>query len=106
MPKIACGADKTIELANMYSGHRYGVATAIRTMKWRGVSVNSFLDTLGPKIRRHQPRHIVAPVSPGQGFCIHAVQSARSHCIAAETRVAPGGALPPYQSSGAITDSP
>jgi hypothetical protein len=27
------------------------------------VSVNSFLDTFGPKFMRHPPRHIVAPVS-------------------------------------------
>src|SRR5262249_3159374 len=45
------------------------------------VSVNSFLDTFGPKIRLPQPRHTVAPVAPGQGFCLHAVQSARFHCI-------------------------
>ena len=36
------------------------------------VSVNSFLDTFGPKIRPHQPRDTVAHISPGQAFCIHA----------------------------------
>ena len=61
------------------------------------VSVNSFLDTLGPKIMRHQLRHSVAHVSPGQGLGIHAVQSARSHYIDAETRAVPGEALPRYQ---------
>ena len=38
------------------------------------VSVNSFLDTFGPKIRLQQPRHNIAPVSPGRGLCSHAVQ--------------------------------
>ena len=38
------------------------------------VSVNSFLDTFGPQIRLQQPRHNIAPVSPGQGLCSHAVQ--------------------------------
>src|SRR5262249_17306033 len=61
------------------------------------VSVNSFLDTFGPKIRLPQLRHTVAPVSPGQGLYSHAAQSARSHCIDAETRAAPGGGLPPSQ---------
>jgi hypothetical protein len=60
------------------------------------VSVNSFLDTFRPKMRLHQPRHTVAPVSPGQGLCSHADQSARSHCIGAETYAAPGGVLPRY----------
>jgi len=32
------------------------------------VSVNSFLDTCGPKIRLPQPRDTVARVSPGQGL--------------------------------------
>jgi hypothetical protein len=50
----------------------------------------------GPKIRPHQPRHTVAHVSPGQAFCIHAVQSTTSHCIDAETHAAPGAALPRY----------
>ena len=63
------------------------------------VSVNSFLDTFGPKIRLPQPRHTVAHVSPGRVLCIHAAQSARSHCIDAETRAAPGGGPPPYQRS-------
>jgi pyruvate kinase len=63
------------------------------------VSVNSFLDTFGPKIRLHQPRHTVAHVSPGRVLCIHAAQSARSHCIDAETRAAPVGGPPPYQRS-------
>jgi transposase len=40
------------------------------------VSVNSFLDTRGPKITRPQPKHIVAHVLPGQGLCSYAVQSA------------------------------
>ena len=64
-----------------------------------GVSVNSFLDTFGPKIKLQPPRHTVARVSPGRVLCIHAAQSARSHCIDAETRAAPGGVLPPYQRS-------
>src|SRR5262249_30510346 len=55
---------------------------------------NSFLDTFGPKIRLPQPRHTVAPVAPGQGFCLHAVQSARFHCIDAGTPAAPSGVLP------------
>ena len=38
------------------------------------VSVNSFLDTFGPKIRLPQPRHTVAHVAPGQAFCTHAAQ--------------------------------
>jgi hypothetical protein len=63
------------------------------------VSVNSFLDTLGPKIMRPQPRHTVAPVAPGPGLCSHAGRSARSYCIDAGTRGAPGAALPPYQTS-------
>jgi len=63
------------------------------------VSVNSFLDTFGPKIRLHQPRHTVAHVAPEQVFCIHAVQSARFHCIDAGTRAAPSGVLPRYQRS-------
>jgi DDE family transposase len=42
-------------------------------------------------------RHIVARVSPGQGLCSHAAQSARSHDIGAETHAAPGGVLPRYQ---------
>src|SRR5215216_6781911 len=62
-----------------------------------GVSVNSFLDTFGPKIMRHPPRHIVAHVAPGQGLCSHAVQSATSHCIDAGTRAALGGVLPQSQ---------
>src|SRR4030095_6046082 len=70
------------------------------------VSVNSFLDTCRPKIRLPQPRYTVARVSPGQGLCIRAAQSATSHCIDAETRAAPSGVLPRYQSSGAITDFP
>ena len=70
------------------------------------VSVNSFLDTRGSKIMRHQPKSIVAHVLPGQGLYSHAVQSARSHCIDAETHAAPGGVLPRYQRSGAIRDSP
>src|SRR5262252_6541595 len=52
-----------------------------------GVSVNSFLDTFGPKIRPHQPRHTVAHAAPERVFCSHAVQSTTSHCIAAETHV-------------------
>jgi predicted RecB family nuclease len=72
----------------------------------RIVSVNSFLDTFGPKIRLHQPRYNVAHVSPGQGLCIRAAQSAKAHCIDAETHAAPSGVLPRYQRSGAITDSP
>ena len=63
------------------------------------VSVNSFLDTFGPKIKLQPPRHTVARVSPGRVLCIHAAQSARSHCIDAETRAAPGGGPPPYQRS-------
>ena len=35
----------------------------------------------------------------GRGLCIHAVQSARSHGIDAETRAAPGGGLPQCQRS-------
>ena len=61
------------------------------------VSVNSFLDTFGPKIMRHEPRHTVAHVSPGQELYIHAAQSARSHYIDAGTHAAPGAALPRYQ---------
>src|SRR5512134_1664182 len=52
----------------------------------RNVSVNSFLDTFGPTMRLQQPRHTVAPVSPGQELYSHAAQSARSHYIDAETR--------------------
>jgi uncharacterized protein with PIN domain len=50
--------------------------TQYRTVPHHGVlvSVNSFLDTFGPKIMRHRPRPRVAPVSPGQGLCSHAVQ--------------------------------
>src|SRR5215475_4936323 len=70
------------------------------------VSVNSFLDTFGPTIRQPQPRYTVAPVSPGQGLCIRAAQSATSHCIDAETHAALSGVLPRYQRAGAITDSP
>ena len=65
--------------------------------KYTAVSVNSFLDTCGPKIRLPQLRHNVAHVSPGLELCIHAVQSATSHCIDAETRAALGEALPQYQ---------
>jgi len=63
------------------------------------VSVNSFVDTLGPKIRRPQPRYTVAHISPGQGLYIHADQSARLHCTAAETHAVPSGVLPRYQTS-------
>src|SRR5215467_8308561 len=74
------------------------MATCNVLVQWHGlVSVNSFLDTLRPQIRLHQLRHTVAPVSPGQGLYIHADQSARSHCIDAETHAAPGGVLPRYQ---------
>src|SRR5215468_1727208 len=58
-----------------------------------GVSDNSFLDPLGPNMRQPRPRHSAVHLSPGQGLCIHVVQSARSHCIAAGTRAAPGEAL-------------
>ena len=63
----------------------------------RIVSVNSFLDTRGSKIMRHQPKSIVAHVLPGQGLYSHAVQSARSHYIDAGTHAAPSGVLPRYQ---------
>jgi hypothetical protein len=72
----------------------------------RGVSVNSFLDTRGPKIRLHQSTPLVAHVFPGQELCSHAVQSTTSHYIDAGTRAAPDGGLPWYQRSSAIRDSP
>jgi hypothetical protein len=61
------------------------------------VSVNSFLDTFGPTIRLHQLRYNVAHVSPGQGLCIRAAQSATSHCIDAGTHAAPDGVLLQYE---------
>src|SRR5262249_13308077 len=70
------------------------------------VSVNDFLDTLGPKIMQPQLRHIVVPGSPGQVLCLHVVQATKSHCIDAGTRAAPGGVLPRYQRLYAIGVDP
>src|SRR5262249_5804914 len=70
------------------------------------VSVNSFLDTLGPKMMRHPPRHSVAHVAPGQGLCRPAVPAATSPCLDAGTRAARGGVLPQSHRWCAITDAP
>ena len=65
-----------------------------------------FLDTLGPKVMRHQPRRIVVHVSPGQGLYSHAAQCARAHGMDAGTRAAPGGVLPPSPRWSALTAAP
>jgi AAA domain len=74
-----------------------GAMTDLHYLCWDkddNVSVTSFLDTCGPNMRLHPPRHTVAPVSPGQGLWSPADQAARSHGIGPATHAVPGGVLP------------
>jgi len=83
------------------------VETQLRlTREDAGVSVNSFLDTRGPTMMRHELRPIVVPSSLGQGLCLHAVQSTPFHGLDAGPRAAPGGVLPRYPRSSALRGAP
>ena len=72
LPPLVADMDIAAPVVHFLRAQGVDVLSA-REEGW-GVSVNSFLDTLEPKIMRHQPRHTVAPVALGPGLCSHAAR--------------------------------